>query len=1454
MSDIYAIAKSGLKAYKEGLATTGQNIANVGNEAYSRREITLNEVKSGSPDALHISDNISFGVKVDGITRAFDKFIEMQLHDARSGLNYSKAQVQIFDRLENIVKAGEGGVSQRINEFFQSLSEVAQDPSALASRFGAIESAKGVAQAFRTVATGLNELKGFLTSNIDDIVLDANLIISQLTKIQKEILGNTNSKSTRNELFDQRDALISKLSELINVEVQYKSSGEIQILSGTVGQGQPLLSGIDTKIFSVQKVDGKSKIYLSSSSSDGSIQVNIKKGKIAGFLSADAALGETKKHLDDLATKVAREINELHQSAIDLDGTLGTKFFTLDNVDIVKNLEVDSNTQLHISGFSDTFSGSNYSLLFESESETWRLHDSNDLLLARFAKTTEINGVVFSIKGEPVIGDQFNISFTNSNAEDIQVLLNDPRKLAASRYRIVVPGGSNQSLVQAKIGEFITPSVGDIPDLTTNLNSAGNSANPAVFRNGGVLGVIENANDVNNLANLKTQTRFQSNIPFSSITVNSQLKVTVGGVDHTFTFGAAVNDISDYGELSKLLNSGVIKTDATSQTFKELGLYAGGNQGKIIVSSAFFPGASSLQELTAITLNGLPATKSEGTSITSGLQVFTREGVQIAGKPLSDSQVFDVITEENGFNSGAEYTAEHLALTNHSSYLGASVSRVTTTGNYVARMSSLGRNLIQASNFTVGDMTNLPSSRLAMASPLNLTVPTGKNIVYQPSQGMTAGHIATALNTELAQHGISVRASNLLELYDLPDQLIQFDLKGDNAAAANVIYDLRDGNVTGLVSAINEYAEETGITAYSAAHNRSIILEHSSGNDISLENVQISNSAEIRLRQIDEFGEVVVSPENSSNKVISSGKFAQVGGQLTFIGSADFSMSIGNEPITVQTSEFESGFIKKEHRLGSALSQYSFKSMGAIDSAGLSADGLNPVAPSGLYTFNISSDALVDLSASFHGTESSHLTNEFISTSLAKTLRANAPKSHFYGNAFTLDDGFPQNGSRLEFRLGDQYYEAVLSRIPQYDIAGNNVIINGTTYTKVDGLKRLVSEANFEISGEETDRLSVGFIEENDRFKLKAVAVDGTISGHALRLSSNNSIANLNNFHIDSGVKTNSSARIYGKEFNTGQNSAAGIAKLVVGNTEISIDFVKDNPSYINHTPIAGVTIEIEETNAAANLGVLLVSIDQTVSDQNIRLKATNLSSNFGVVTASTQLTLNDEGFALSNHASARVTTSATVESLASEIISIHGLGGEDLLVLSDGNVRPSLIGSVDTFEPSLDQREIIATIASDDGKTVMLHDKASGDYLGRRQLNDTNELLFRNYEWKFDGPASLGDTFELVINTANKDDGSNLHKMIELASVSDKTGKGGYSEIYTNLIVEAGYKSSFASQSYETNEIIHEVALDRKSEFSGVDLDTEAAKLIEQQQAYQALAKVLSTAKELVDTLLRSF
>ena len=99
MSDIYGIAKSGLQAYKESLATTGQNIANVGNENYARREVNLTEVRSATADVLSISSNTSYGVKIDGITRAFDQFIDLQLQTASSGLSVATALTLILAKL-----------------------------------------------------------------------------------------------------------------------------------------------------------------------------------------------------------------------------------------------------------------------------------------------------------------------------------------------------------------------------------------------------------------------------------------------------------------------------------------------------------------------------------------------------------------------------------------------------------------------------------------------------------------------------------------------------------------------------------------------------------------------------------------------------------------------------------------------------------------------------------------------------------------------------------------------------------------------------------------------------------------------------------------------------------------------------------------------------------------------------------------------------------------------------------------------------------------------------------------------------------------------------------------------------------------------------------------------------------------------------------------------------------
>ena len=160
MSDIFGIAKSGLQAYKEGLATTGQNIANVGNEDYARREAPVSEVTS-SKDVLQVSNTAGFGVRVDGITRAFDQFIDTQLQSAASSFSFSTSQAVVLNQLETVVRPAEGSVSQKIQELFSSLNSVAQDPSDLASRHVAADASKALVNSITTVANGISDLRTF---------------------------------------------------------------------------------------------------------------------------------------------------------------------------------------------------------------------------------------------------------------------------------------------------------------------------------------------------------------------------------------------------------------------------------------------------------------------------------------------------------------------------------------------------------------------------------------------------------------------------------------------------------------------------------------------------------------------------------------------------------------------------------------------------------------------------------------------------------------------------------------------------------------------------------------------------------------------------------------------------------------------------------------------------------------------------------------------------------------------------------------------------------------------------------------------------------------------------------------------------------------------------------------------------------------------------------------------
>lgn len=119
-------------------------------------------------------------------------------------------------------------------------------------------------------------------------------------------------------------------------------------------------------------------------------------------------------------------------------------------------------------------------------------------------------------------------------------------------------------------------------------------------------------------------------------------------------------------------------------------------------------------------------------------------------------------------------------------------------------------------------------------------------------------------------------------------------------------------------------------------------------------------------------------------------------------------------------------------------------------------------------------------------------------------------------------------------------------------------------------------------------------------------------------------------------------------------------------------------------------------------------------------------------------------------------------------------------------------------------------------------------------------------------GTPASGDTFTVAANTNGLSDNSNA---LSLASLSD-TGvlDGGKTSVvasYANLTAQIGTAGSQATADLTTQTSLFNQAQSNQQSVAGVNLNQEAANLVQFQQAYQASAQVISAAQQLFTSLI---
>jgi len=311
------LAAGGLNASQIGLQVVGQNIANANTPGYIREQVIL------TPQSTQRQGNLllGLGVRVTAIVQKIDTFLEERLRGATSERVGAERQEDTYLQLESLLgELGENDLSTALNNFFNSISEVLNQPESVSVRNLAVLQGKtltgDISRLARRVITIAEDTNDRVISLADDVnrltreIRDLNLRIA-------DVEGGDVSRSDAVGLRDQRQLALTKLSELIDVQVKEQRSGGVAVFSGgefLVFEGQQR----DVKVHQ-QVVDGLPKAEIQFAVTESPIQTS--GGELAGLLaSRDEILRGFLDDLNQFTETLAFEFNKVFASGQGLNG------------------------------------------------------------------------------------------------------------------------------------------------------------------------------------------------------------------------------------------------------------------------------------------------------------------------------------------------------------------------------------------------------------------------------------------------------------------------------------------------------------------------------------------------------------------------------------------------------------------------------------------------------------------------------------------------------------------------------------------------------------------------------------------------------------------------------------------------------------------------------------------------------------------------------------------------------------------------------------------------------------------------------------------------------------------------------------------------------------------------------------------------------------------------------
>ncbi len=299
-------ATTGLQAAQASLRAVSDNIANVNTPGYVRKAVNQEQ---------QVVDGAGAGVKINGIRRITDQYLQVASLNAQSDTKRWSAVSQYLDNAQSLFgdPSADGFFFNRLDKVFGAFATLADDPSSTLLRSQALSNIEDFLSEADRINGQIVSLGATVETQIGAGVERANSLLDEISRLNLEIKRASLVGADASGSENIQSQLLDELSGLMNVRTAPRAGGgvDVRTIEGVLiaGDGAAKLT---------YNVTATTPGYISAQPAGSSNQqpIQLSSGQLRGLMDLrDIELPKIYDQLGEFTSRAADQLNAAHNAS-----------------------------------------------------------------------------------------------------------------------------------------------------------------------------------------------------------------------------------------------------------------------------------------------------------------------------------------------------------------------------------------------------------------------------------------------------------------------------------------------------------------------------------------------------------------------------------------------------------------------------------------------------------------------------------------------------------------------------------------------------------------------------------------------------------------------------------------------------------------------------------------------------------------------------------------------------------------------------------------------------------------------------------------------------------------------------------------------------------------------------------------------------------------------------------